>query len=41
MTSLPGMQWDYTGSPDMLARGGSAVRFLGPEATVGVSRQDI
>jgi len=49
MTSLPGMQWDYIGSPDMLgvggneipdelARGSSVLRFLGPEPALGVSR---
>jgi hypothetical protein len=52
MTSLPGMWWGFIGSPrhdgvrgkeiaDGLARGGSALRFLGPEPALGVSRCDI
>ena len=46
------MWWAYIGSPDMLeyevmemadglARGGSSLRFLGPELALGISRRDL
>ena len=52
MTSLPGMQWDYIGSLDMLEyevmrslmssqRGCSVLGFRGPQLALGVSRRDI
>jgi len=52
MTSLVGMRWAFFWVPghagirgneiaDGLARGGSALRFLGPEPALGVSRRDM
>ena len=52
MISLPCMRWGCIGSLDMLgyketkitdklARGGSALKFVGPEPALGVSRHDI
>ena len=46
MISLSGMRWAFFGVPgyeiaDGLARGGTAVRFLGPEKALGVSRRDL
>jgi len=48
MTSLPGMWWvpGHAGIrgneiADELVRGGSSLKFLGPEPALGVSRRDI
>ena len=49
MISLSGKQWAFFGSLDMLeykvmkslTRGDTALRFLGPEQALGVSRQDL